>query len=215
MAKHLYLISGMGADERIFRRLQFPAAYTVHNLPWLDPLPDEPFSDYAARMAQGITADGEITLLGLSFGGMISLEIARQMPIAKNILISTIKHTRERPPYFNWVRRLRLHHLPDQLVFRQRYPFVRYFMGVKSPEEEQLLRDYLKKQDYTYLRWAINTVIQWENEFIPQSFVHINGAKDLTFPVKFVQPTHIIPGGGHFMVMNRADEINRILNEEL
>lgn len=215
MTKHLYLISGMGADERIFRRLRFPAAYTVHNLPWLDPLPNEPFSNYAARMAAGITADGEITLLGLSFGGMISLEIARQRPIARNILISSIKHTRERPPYFNWVRKLRLHHLPDQLLFRQRYPVVRRFLGVKSAAEEELLRDYLKKKDYTYLRWAVNTVIQWENEFIPASLVHINGGKDLTFPVRFVQPTHVIPGGGHFMVMNRAEEINRILSQEL
>jgi pimeloyl-ACP methyl ester carboxylesterase len=215
MTKHLYLISGMGADERVFRHLRFPATYTVHNLPWIDPLPNEPFSDYAARMAGALPADGEITLLGLSFGGMISLEIARQRPIAKNILISTIKHTRERPPYFNWVRKLRLHQLPDQLLFRQRYPVVRRFLGVKSEEEKELLRDYLKKKDFTYLRWAVNTVIDWENEFIPPSLVHINGANDLTFPIRFVQPTHIIPGGGHFMVMNRAEEINRILSAEL
>src|SRR5690606_16426633 len=100
MTRHLYLISGMGADERIFRHLRFPEEYEVHDLPWLPPRPDEPFTDYAARMAAGITANGPVTLLGLSFGGMISLEIARQRPIAKNIIISSIKHTRERPPYF-------------------------------------------------------------------------------------------------------------------
>jgi pimeloyl-ACP methyl ester carboxylesterase len=215
MSKHLYLISGMGADERIFRHLRFPEAYTVHYLPWLAPQPNEPFAAYAARMAEGITDDGEVTLLGLSFGGMIGVEIARQRPIARNILISSIKHTRERPPYFNWVRRLRLHQLPDQLIFRQRAAVVKHFMGVRSAEEEALLRDYLQKKDYTYLRWAINTVINWENDFIPASLVHINGASDLTFPVRFVKPTHIIAGGGHFMVMNRAEEINRILSAEL
>ncbi len=215
MSKHIYLISGMGADERMFRHLRFPDEYTVHYLPWLDPHPNEPYVDYAARMAQGITTEGEVTLMGLSFGGMLSLEIAQQRPIAKNILISTIKHTRERPAYFNWVRRLKLNHLPDQLIFGKRYLVVKHYMGPKSPEEEQLLRDYLKKQDQNYMRWAINTVIGWENEFIPNSLVHIHGDSDLTFPLKTVQPTHVIKGGSHFMIMNHAAEINRILSEEL
>jgi len=215
MTRHLYLISGMGADERIFRHLRFPADYQVHNLPWLPPRPDEPFAGYAARMAAGITADGPVTLLGLSFGGMISLEIARQRPIEKNIIISSIKHTRERPPYFNWARKLGLYRLPDQLLFRRRHALVKYFMKVETPEEEALLRDYLQKKDFTYLRWAVNTVLHWENEFIPSSLVHIHGGADLTFPLKFVKPTHIIANGGHFMVMNRAAEINRILAREL
>lgn len=213
--KHLYLISGMGADERMFRHLRFPADYNVQYLPWLTPLPDEPFSDYAARMAAGITAEGEITLLGLSFGGMISLEIARQRPIAKNILISTIKHTHERPSYFNWVKRLGLQRLPDSVLFSRRYLVVKYYLNIQTPEEDQLLRDYLKKKDHTYLRWAINTVIHWENDFTPASFVHIHGARDLAFPMKYVKPTHVIDGGGHFMVLNRAEEINNILSQEL
>jgi len=205
----------MGADERVFRHLRFPEEYTVHNLPWLDPLPKEPYADYAARMARDIVTDGEVTLLGLSFGGMISLEIARQRPIAKNILISTIKHTRERPTYFNLVRTFGLNHLPDRLILGRRFLVVKYFMNAQTPEEDQLLRDYLKKQDHVYMRWAINTVINWKNDFIPKSLVHIHGSGDLTFPIRTVKPTHLIKGGGHFMIMNRAEEINRILSEEL
>jgi pimeloyl-ACP methyl ester carboxylesterase len=79
MNKHLYLLSGMGADERIFRYLSFPADYTVHYLDWLPPIPDETFPEYAARMAARIEHE-HVTLVGVSFGGMLSLEIARQRP---------------------------------------------------------------------------------------------------------------------------------------
>ncbi|GAA0543132.1 alpha/beta fold hydrolase [Chitinophaga japonensis] len=215
MTRHLYLISGMGADERMFQHLRFPGEYQVHVLHWLPPRPDEPFTDYAARMAAGMATNGPVTLLGLSFGGMISLEIARQRPIEKNIIISSIKHTGERPPYFNWARKLGLYHLPDQLLFRRRHAIVKHFMNVETPEEDALLRDYLQKKDFTYLRWAVNTVLHWENEFIPPSLVHIHGGADLTFPLKFVKPTYTIPDGGHFMVMNRAAQINGILAREL
>jgi hypothetical protein len=33
--------------------------------------------------------------------------------------------------------------------------------------------------------------------------------------MRFTKPTHIISKAGHLMVMNRAEEINKILNEEL
>ena len=61
------------------------------------------------------------------------------------------------------------------------------------------------------MRWAVDAILHWENEQLPDGLVHIHGAKDMPFPVKYLKPTHLIPDGGHFMVLNRAEEINRIL----
>jgi pimeloyl-ACP methyl ester carboxylesterase len=160
-------------------------------------------------------ADGSITLLGVSFGGMISLEIARQMPIAKNILLSSIKRTSEKPPYYNWVKRLRLHKLPDSILYQRRNIIVKKFLNIETNMERALVNEYLAKRDYTYMRWAVNAILHWENEQVPDGLVHIHGAKDMPFPVKYLQPTHLIPDGGHFMVLNRAEAINRILSEIL
>ena len=211
MQKHLYLISGLGADERIFNNLRFPAGYQVHYLQWIPPLNDEPISHYAARMAEGITGDGSVTLMGVSFGGIISLEIARLMPIEKNILLSSIKLTSEKPPYYNWVKRLRLHKLPDKILYQRRNIIVKKFLNIETDTERALVNEYLAKRDYTYMRWAVNAILHWENEQLPDGLVHIHGAKDMPFPVKYLKPTHLIPDGGHFMVLNRAEEINRIL----
>ncbi|MGO4293914.1 alpha/beta fold hydrolase [Chitinophaga sp. RAB17] len=211
MQKHLYLISGLGADERIFNNLRFPGNYQVHHLQWIAPLQDEPISQYAARMAEGITVDGPVSLMGVSFGGIMSLEIARHIPVEKNILLSSIKLSSEKPPYYNWVKRLGLHKLPDQILYQRRNVIVRKFLNIETEAERTLVNEYLAKRDYTYMRWAVNAILHWENEQIPEGLVHIHGARDLPFPVKYLKPTHLIPDGGHFMVLNRAREINEIL----
>lgn len=206
----------MGADERIFKYLRFPEGYTAHFLHWLPTIPTETFADYAARMAQCIEHEN-VTLLGVSFGGMLSLEIARKRQIEKVILVSSLKHTHEKPAYFRWVKKtglLRLLDLPDYIIKRKKY-FVKHFLRGETEEEKQLLNDYMQKTSFDYLRWAIPVVLNWENEFTPSSLVHIHGGKDFTLPIRYVKPTYTIASGGHLMVFNRAAEINEILSREL
>lgn len=214
MIRHLYLISGLGADERIFRNLKFPDNYQVHHLQWLTPEPNEPLNVYARRMAAGIQ-EGPVTLMGVSFGGIMSLEIAKLIPVEQVILLSSIKHTREKPTYYKWVKTLGLHHLPDSILYSRRTVVVKRFLNIETPEEQELVNEYLKKKDYGYLRWAVNIILHWQNEYVPPNLVHIHGAKDFPFPVKLLTPTHIIPDGGHFMVLNRAAVINQILQQVL
>ncbi|WP_143310310.1 alpha/beta hydrolase [Chitinophaga vietnamensis] len=213
--KHLYLISGLGADERIFQRLQYPEGYEVHYLKWIAPLHNEPLSSYAARMAEGITAEGPVNILGVSFGGIMSLEIAKIRPVARNIILSSIKHTREKPPYYNWVRKLGLNKLPDQILYQRRNFIVTRFLDIETPEERALVNEYLQKRDYNYLRWAVDAILHWENDTVPANIVHIHGEKDQPFPLRFVKPTHVIPGAGHFMVLNRAGAVSDILAKVL
>ncbi|HEY0273870.1 MAG TPA: alpha/beta hydrolase [Chitinophaga sp.] len=215
MPEHIYLISGMGADERLFQKLRFPENYVIHHLPWLTPVSqEETIEAYAARFVAQIHHPNPV-LLGVSFGGILSVEIARQLPVKKVVLVSSIKRTAEKPAYFNWVRRLRLHHLPDQLIFQRRYPVVKFYNNIETEEDELLLKSFLSKQDNAYMRWAIKTIINWQSDFTPASLYHIHGTKDRPFPIRYVKPTHIIPGGGHFMVLNRHEQLNAILQEIL
>lgn len=215
MSKHIYLISGLGADERVFCNLAFPEGYEVHHLPWIKPLsPDEPISEYASRIARRIVHPNPV-LLGLSFGGIMCIEIARQIPVEKVILLSSVKHHGELPPWYNGLARLVLRRLPDRLLFSRRRFVVRLFMQATTAEEKQLLNDYLARKDYAYTRWALDAMLHWQNEWIPPGCVHIHGSSDRPFPRRYVHPTHTITKGGHFMIMNRATEINRILEREL
>ena len=57
MAIPVYCMSGMAASSRIFQYIEWPEEYEVHLLDWDEPLPKESFAEYAARIAQQITAD--------------------------------------------------------------------------------------------------------------------------------------------------------------
>lgn len=215
MPQHIYLISGMGADERLFQKLRFPGDYEIHHLPWLDPASaDESIEAYAARFVAQI-AHPDPVLLGVSFGGILSIEIAKQIPVKKIVLVSSIKHAGEKPAYFNWVRRLRLNELPDQMIFQPRYPVVKYYNNIETEEDAALLRSFLSRQKNGYMRWAIKTIINWQSNATPAPVFHIHGTKDRPFPFHRVRPTHVIKGGGHFMVLNRYEQMNAILQEIL
>ncbi|WP_341837484.1 alpha/beta fold hydrolase [Chitinophaga pollutisoli] len=213
--RHIYLISGLGADERVFERLVFPADCEVHYLPWITPLnAGEPIGEYAGRMARRILHPEPI-LVGLSFGGMMSIEIARQLPVRQVVLISSVKSRQELPPYYNSFANKVLNRLPDRLLFTNRRFVVQLFMQCGSEAERRLLDDYLGKKDLRYMRWALGAILQWNNDWTPPGLLHIHGSSDRPFPRRYVTPTHTILKGGHFMIMNRAPEISTILEKNL
>ncbi|HEX3933463.1 MAG TPA: hypothetical protein VHW43_02210, partial [Puia sp.] len=91
----VYCISGLGADEHIFDGLDVPGVHWSH-LPWVMPEGDETIEAYAGRMKAGIGEEAPI-LLGVSFGGMMAIEIAKWRPAAKVIIVSSIRHRRQLP----------------------------------------------------------------------------------------------------------------------
>ena len=97
--RDIYCISGLGTDEQVFRNISLPGTRFVH-LPWLHHSPRESLASYAARMASQIS-EPEPIIIGLSFGGMIGIEIARQQAVKKLIIISGVKTSRELP---RWMR---------------------------------------------------------------------------------------------------------------
>jgi pimeloyl-ACP methyl ester carboxylesterase len=211
--KTIYCISGLGADERAFSRLEIEG-YKIICLPWLTPEPKETIADYAKRMSERITEQNPV-LVGLSFGGMMSIEIAKHLPVEKIILISSIKSMKELPAWMKTAGRLRLNRIFPMRPYKFIEPIQNRNLGIKTPEDLELVRSYRRNVPQVYLEWAINQVLNWRNNWHPSKIFHIHGDADRLFPIHKVSPTHTIPGGGHFMVMNRAAEVNAALREIL
>jgi len=72
---HIYILSGLGVDRRVFNKMNFKGLNLTY-LDWIAPLPTESISCYALRLSAKITTERPI-LIGLSFGGMIAMEIAK------------------------------------------------------------------------------------------------------------------------------------------
>jgi len=61
------------------------------------------------------------------------------------------------------------------------------------------------------LSWAINEVANWKNEQNLENYIHIHGNKDRIIPIKNVKTNFIVENGGHFMIVNKSKEIEKII----
>ena len=208
--KRIYAISGLGADGRLLEKLSLPDAELIV-IPWLVPERNENISEYAKRMSSFITEDNPI-LMGVSFGGMMSLAIASIINTSRVIIISSIKSRNEMPPY---LRALSI--LPKSFIHPSPvlglFPGIQdHFLGADSKDAKEISKEFRKKADRVFLQWALKQVFIWNNVFVPKNLYHLHGNSDKTFPIKYVHPTHLVQGGNHFMVYNKADEISEIIN---
>ena len=210
-SKNIYCISGLGADKRVFTKLQFKGYQPIH-LEWLSPEKAESLADYAKRLANNIEEEKPI-LIGLSFGGIVAVEIAKQIAVEKLILISSVKTTSENPWYFRLFSWFPLHLLiPFKSLLWAVYWLINWFFSLETLAERQLLRAILVDTNANFLKWAINRVVLWRNEIIPQNTYHIHGTGDRIFPFSFVQPDVTVEKGGHLMIMNRAEKVSQIVD---
>lgn len=209
--KHLYIFSGLGVDERVFKYLDF-TGFNVTFINWIKPVPTESIEHYAKRLTTQIRTERPV-LIGLSFGGMMAIEAAKLISTEKIILIASAKTYTEIPFYFRWVGYLKLHKIvPTQLL---KYPsFINYwFFGVKNKTHKALLAEILKDLDTDFLKWAIDKIVCWKNQTIHSNIIHIHGNNDHLLPLRFVNCNYIVNEGGHFMTVTKANEISQLLHK--
>ena len=210
---NIYCISGFGADERVFSKLNFNGD-NVFFIQWLTPLKKESIEAYAKRMTETISGKDPI-LIGLSFGGIMAIEISKIIKTNKVVLISSIKTFHEMPAWMRVSAKMNLDIIFPLKSFSLIEPIENYNLGLENDEEIKLVKEYRKNVGQKYTNWAIHQIINWKNEFIPQNIFHIHGGKDHIFPIKNIKADYIIPDGGHFMIMNRAEKLNSILTDYL
>ena len=211
--KNIYCISGLGADERAFSKLKIDG-YTLVIIPWLTPEKDETLAHYATRMRENIKDENPI-LIGLSFGGIVGIEIARQIHVEKIIIISSIRSTAELPRWMKAVAKLRLNKLVPLGYSRITEPIQNRMLGVSNEEERKIAVHYRKTADKKYVAWAVHQAINWKSDELQVKIYHIHGDKDRMFPIKKLRPDYVIKNAGHFMILNRADEVSECINKIL
>lgn len=208
--KTIYCISGLGADERAFSKLKI-SGHALQVIPWLIPDADETIAHYATRMREGITEPNPI-LMGLSFGGMICTEIAKQVPVSRIIIISSIKSSKELPWWMRTVAALKLNKIVPLRSTRLSRPIQNRMLGIQSQEEKALVYALRNKAELPYTNWAVNQAINWKNDWQHPHIYHIHGDHDHMFPIKNIKADYRIKNGGHFMIMNRAAEVSACIN---
>ena len=207
--KSVYLISGLGADRRVFDYVCFDYCRVFH-IEWVEPTGRETISSYATRLLDQITTQRPI-LIGVSFGGMVAVEIAKQIETEKVILVSSVKTRYDIPRHYRTAGRLGFHRFVPATLFKVVTPVTYWFFGTTTDQERKLLKSIIADTDVRFLTWAIACILNWRNEHTLPNLVHVHGANDRIFPFR---TAHFrIADGGHLMIVNRAEEIDRIIKQ--
>ena len=205
-----YLFPGLGADERVFQFLRLPGQ--SHVLKWLSPqTAAEALPHYAARLAEAVPPDQACWLVGVSFGGVLALEVARLRPLARVVLVSSFAGPRELPWLGRLARTTGLYRLLPPQLLPKLPTLASWFFGVKTTRDRQLLTQILRDTDPDFTRWAIACLLQWPGRpEVPA--IRIHGTDDRLLPHGAARSQYRLPGG-HLIIISRAPEISRILNE--
>jgi pimeloyl-ACP methyl ester carboxylesterase len=207
--KNIYLFSGLGADHRAFQFLNL-SQFNVTYIDWIRPERNESIETYALRLSQQITQHKPI-FIGLSFGGMMALEVAKYVEPEKIILISSLKSRDEIPLHFKFTALLRLHKTMSPKFLQRPNRILFWFFGVENKIEKELLNSIIKDTDPKFTMWAIDKIINWKNKQAYKNVTHIHGTADRLLPHRNMRNLIRVPGGGHFMIINKAHEINQLL----
>lgn len=213
MSETIYILSGLGADKSLFCNIDFNGHNVVH-IDWIKPLRNEKIENYALRLSKVITQQNPI-IIGLSFGGIIAIEISKIISTKKVILISSAKNKFEIPIYYKISGKLKLNNIIPITFLKNANALTYFFFGIKTKEEKKILKEILNNTDEQFLKWAINCIVNWKNYYFPQNIIHIHGTKDLILPIR--KSSNIVPikKGGHLMVWNKSSAVNNILQHHL
>lgn len=201
----LYLLPGVGCDERLFSRLDL-SGMDVKVLAW-PPFPKGcTLAQLAGELRPLVDASRPHILGGVSMGGMVAQELALLTKPEKVILISTWTGPKEFPPYARLAKAFGLAHLINGFSMRATWP-LKMMLGQRDKATDHLLYEMAGKQTGAKIRHGVEAVLNWKGSRWKGPVVRIQGNSDhvtpLRFPVDFV-----VQGGPHIMVLVRAAEVS-------
>lgn len=224
MRPRLLLLHGPGIGPRAYApqlEADLPADIEVGR--WIDHPRGLSLTDYAHRMARTIasgTPDQPLVIAGLSFGGMVGLEMARPLNAAKVILIASARSGRSVTPLI-WPALRIAPRLPQWLyrlarVFMPPAIYLGYPRGDPQGSDHivEVLRHHL---DYPKWREGIGSIRDWQLSAPPGCPVRaIHGSHDRLIPLtRLSRPDVIVPGGSHLLNLTHPTAVNTFLREQL
>lgn len=214
---NVYFISGLCTGCYIFQNIKLPERYNVRCIEWLEPNGDEPLQNYIARLTAPIDTTKPFVLVGLSFGGMICMELNKTLKPVDIILISSVPTYKNIPWLYRLAGLFRLYNFASVWIAQLFRPVIDWIIGAKrSKSEMALLHKTIAQLSPKLLRWSLKQVtLRWRNTTVPKKYFHIHGSADRLLPVGKMRPDVLIESGSHFMVVSHGKQISDVIAQRL
>ncbi|QQL51427.1 alpha/beta hydrolase [Mucilaginibacter ginkgonis] len=212
--RKVYFISGLGADRRAFDRIRITNVEKVF-VDWIEPDRRDTIATYAGKLISHYGIKHNDTVVGLSLGGVMAIEINKQIGLAKAILISSIRSTDEAPAYFKTFSRWPVFKLASEKAIIDIAARMVPVMGKMEKVKTNLFTDMIRDSSPKFVKWAMGAILKWQSTTQFDNVYQIIGDKDRVFDFRKTPNATVIKGGSHIMVYNRADEVSAWLEQIL
>lgn len=207
----VYLMPGLAANPSIFDHIDLPKnQFEIHKLEWIIPEAEESINAYALRMCKNIHHE-RVVLLGVSFGGIMVQEMSKHISVRNLIVVSSVKTKHELPKRMKLARLTKAYKLLPTQWASNIDLLAKYAFGNTISKRVELYKKYLSVSDKRYLDWAIEQVVNWDQEHIIPKIIHIHGEQDAVFPMVHIRGAIQVKGGTHIMIINKYKWFNENL----
>jgi len=212
----LVCLAALGGDERLFepQRRAFPH---LECLPWIEPLAGETLESFGRRMAEAYPLEGRYFLGGVSFGGMVALEMARYLEPQAVFLIGSCRSGSAVPWY---LRMFEFLFRPVPMMILD--PVFRFGINVRvrtirdGDEAGKIFSEMVRETSLSFIRWGGRAVTGWNfDSDLNCPVFHIHGGGDRIIPLRLVHPDKVVPGAGHLVNLIFPEEVNKYLLEKM
>ncbi len=216
MPQKIFIFSGLGADHRVFHKMNFQEFEPVY-IHWLEPLKNETIQNYALRISKQITEPNPL-VIGISFGGMMAIEVSKFLPFQKLILIASAKSKQEIPLLYRVLGTLKVPLFFPMKWLKKSNRLSYFVFGVTAQEDRNILDAIYNDTSPSYLRWALNAVCTWQNEVLnwnciptPKNLLHIHGTNDRILYFSNIKNAVPIPNGGHLLPLTETQKLEELI----
>lgn len=209
-----YILSGLGADERVFDKIDF-GAYKPVFIPWESVDPKQSFESYIKQLSLQ-AQESKPVLIGISFGGIVAQEMSVLLNNCPVLILASIKTRAELPLWMKAGGKIGLQKLiPVKKLLRNKKGN-HWFFGTKTAEEQRILDQILADSDPVFTKWAIHQIVSWKRKTpVASKVLHIHGTKDRIFNIQKLHPDYIIEDGTHFMTVSKHEELSDTIQQAL
>ncbi len=207
----IYLIPGHGSDCRIFSKIDFPEGYNIVHMEYELPGRKESMKQYAVRLSSQIEDGDDFTLIGVSLGGMLAVEIAEIKNPKRTIIISSAKNRNELPGRYRFQRKIPIYKMVGPRLAKAGAKILQPLVEPDRNKEKETFKSMLNNKDRKFIKRAIHLIITWKRETNSAPVTHIHGSNDHTIPHRNVKYDTLVKGGSHMMTLTRPEEISKII----
>lgn len=203
----IIFMPGLNGDARVFAPQldRFPSLIVAR---WEPPLQSDSLAAYAARLARSLDPNGPCLVGGVSFGGIVALEMARNLDARACLLIASSRDVEGLPAAIRLLR-------PVAAVASAASLNCAIHRGgsVAASSSRRLRRRIvrLSPEELRFRRWALKALLTWRPPSLSCPVLQIHGECDSTFAPSRSRADVVVPNAGHLLTLTHADQVNAFI----